>query len=238
MSIEHILFVALAFFASFISAVIGFGTALVVVALGAHILPIKQVISLAGVLFVTLTLSKAILFRHNVDWKLVILLSLSSFPFAFLGGALLEYVPAEILKRLLGVLVLAYLILTTFELLPTFTLGRVGLSIGSALYGFLSGLLGSGNVVIAMMFRELNITKEAFVGAMAATAVLANIAKLLAYINAGMYTHEMKAPIISLVITGLIVVFLGRHIVRKITVYQFELGFKVVLAVSAVSLLI
>ena len=114
------------------------------------------------------------------------ILSIGSFPFAYIGGLLLEQAPAPILKRSLGGMILAYLALTQYKLLPKFKIGTLGLITGSALYGFISGLLGSGNLVKAIMFREMNISKEAFVGAMAASSVLANLSKLTAYYQSGL----------------------------------------------------
>ena len=231
-------FVLLGFFASIISAVFGFGTALVVLALGSHVLPIKETIALSTVLFCATTISKSVLFTKHIDWKIVGIMSLASLPFAYLGATLLVHVPAQLLKRLVGMMVLVYVVMTFFNLFPKIKIGLPGLVVGSASYGFLSGLLGSGNLIKAILFREMNITKEAFVGAMAATSVLANLAKLTAYTKTGLLTINLLWPIFGLIIVGTSAAFLGRRILKDISVVQFERCVQVVLVISALGLLI
>ena len=164
-------------------------------------------------------------------------MSIASLPFAYLGAMLLTHVPAQLLKRLLGIMVLIYIVMTYYKLFPKVRIGTLGLIFGSASYGFLSGLLGSGNLIKAILFKEIKLTKEAFVGALAATSVLSNLAKLTAYTKSGLLTTNLLWPVLGLVISGTMAVFLGRYILRDITVTQFERSVQVVLAVSAIGLL-
>ena len=237
MAVDYVIFVLLGFFASIISAVFGFGTALVVLALGSHVLPIKETIALATVLFAATTISKSVLFTKHIDWKVVAIMSLASLPFAYLGATLLVHVPAQLLKRLVGIMVLTYVAMTYFKLFPKIRIATAGLIFGSAAYGFLSGLLGSGNLIKAILFKEMNITKEAFVGAMAATSVLANLAKLTAYTKAGLITMNLLWPITGLIIAGASASLLGRSILKGISVNQFERCVQAVLVISALGLL-
>ncbi len=234
---EYVAFVALGFAASIISSVFGFGTALVVLAVGSHILPVKETIALATVLFAASTLTKTLLFRNHIDWKIAGIMAICSLPFSYLGASLLIVVPADALRRLLGVMVLVYLIMTVFKLSPKFKIGTPGLVAGSAAYGFVSGLLGSGNLIKAIIFREMSITKEAFVGAMAATSVLSNLAKLTAYSQSEILTTQMAWPIAGLIASAVTVALIGRFLLRKISAVQFGYGIQVILAVAAIGLI-
>ncbi|MBT3360042.1 MAG: sulfite exporter TauE/SafE family protein [Rhodospirillales bacterium] len=235
---EYVAFVALGFVSSIISSVFGFGTALVVLAVGSHILPVKETIALATVLFAASTLTKTLIFRNHIDWKIAGIMAICSLPFSYLGASLLAVVPADALKRLLGVMVLLYLIMNVFKLRPNFRIGTPGLVVGSAAYGFVSGLLGSGNLIKAIVFREMSITKEAFVGAMAATSVLSNFAKLTAYSQAGILTTDMAWPMAGLIASAVMVALFGRFLLRKISAVQFGYGVQIVLAVAAIGLVL
>ena len=232
------LFVILGFAASIVSSLFGFGTALIVLALGPHFLPVKETIALATVLFVASTLTKTVLFAKLVDWRVIAIMALASLPFSYFGASLVADMPAGLLKRLLGAMILVYVFVTTIDRFPKFQIGTPGLIAGSAAYGFVSGLLGSGNLVKAIMFREMRFSKEAFVGSMAATSVLSNIAKLTAYTKAGLLHAGLAAPMVGLVISAVVVAIVGRKLLRKMSASQFETGLKVVLVVSAVGLLI
>lgn len=237
MEFEYLLFVLLGFSASIVSAVFGFGTALIVLAVGSHILPVKEAIVLGTVLFAASTVFKTVLFGKHVDWKVAGTMAVASLPFAYLGASLLFEVPAELLRRLLGAMILLYIALTVFKMIPRFKIGTTGLIGGSAAYGFVSGLLGSGNLIKAIIFREMNITKQAFVGAMAATSVLSNAAKISAYSASGLLSANQTAPIIGLVLGAITAVLIGRKILHIVSVAHFEKGIQVVLAVSAIALL-
>ncbi len=231
-------FVFLGFAASIVSAVFGFGTALIVLAIGSHILPIKTTIVLATVLFAVSTITKSALFARHIDWKITGIMAFGSLPFAYLGALFLDDLPSETLRRLLGLMVLIYLAITLFKLLPKFRIGTGGLIAGSAIYGFISGLLGSGNVIKAIIFREISISKEAFVGAMAATSVLSNIAKLSAYYQSGLLASKLAWPVMCLALAAFSAALLGKYLLGKVTSNQFSYGVQIVLAISAIGLLV
>src|SRR5690606_23051623 len=97
--------------------------------------------------------------------------------------------------------------------------------------------IGTGGLIKAILFKEMNIAKEAFVGAMAATSILANFAKLVAYAQTGILTREMAWPAVGLVAAALATSFIGRDVLRHFSVRQFEAGVQILLAVLAVGLL-
>ena len=216
----------------------GFGTALLVLAVGSHILPVKETIALATVLFAASTIMKTIVFGRYIDWKIAGIMAIASLPFAFAGASLMTHMPTDILKRSLGAMILLYIILTRFKLVPALRIGTIGLLVGSASYGFISGLMGSGNIIKAVIFREMNISKEAFVGAMAATSILSNLAKLTAYTKSDLLGRELAVPIVGLVTAALLAVCIGRRILRSVDASQFEVGLQIILAISAVGLLV
>lgn len=235
---DHILFVLIGFLGSFASAVFGFGTALLVLGIGSQILPVKDAIALATVLFTASTVTKSAIFARFIDWKMVAVMTLASLPFAYLGAQLLSVLPGDLIKKMLGGMILAYLVIRVSGLLPAFRVGRAGLLGGSALYGFVSGLLGSGNLVKVILFREMNITKEAFVGAMAATSIMANLAKLVSYWQTGLLRGDMVWPGLALVICAVVTSLIGRRILRKMNAGVFETGVQVVSVLAALALLL
>ena len=237
MEAAQLLFILLGFFASLVSAIFGFGTALLVLAIGSHILPVKEAIALATALFAASTITKTILFRKHIDWRVAGFMALASLPFAFAGASLMVQMPTEVLKQSLGAMILLYIILSRFKHLPAIKIGTIGLLAGSATYGFVSGLLGSGNIIKAVIFKEMCLSKEAFVGAMAATSVLSNLAKLTAYTQSDLLGKEHAVEIIGLVTAAILAVVIGRRILRAMDGSQFEAGLQIILAVSALGLL-
>jgi len=235
---DYTLFVLIGFVSSVASAVFGFGNALLLLALGSHILPVKETIALATVLVVASTVPKTFLFGKHIDWKVVAIMSAACLPFAYLGAQLLAIAPAEHIKRLLGATIIIYLVSRITNRLPSYKIGTVGLVAGSALYGFVSGLLGSGNLIKVVMFREMHITKEAFVGAMAATSVMSNFAKIFSYTQSGLLHTGLMWPALALVASAVVAAFVGRAVLHKIDIKTFETGVSLLLGIAAVALMI
>ncbi len=84
----------------------------------------------------------------------------------------------------------------------------------------------------------MKITKEAFVGAMAATSVMSNLAKLASYAQTGLLTIEMAWPAIVLVLGAIGTAILGRTILMKLDVKWFEFGMQILLGFAAGALLL
>lgn len=235
---EYWLFVTLGFIASAVAAVFGFGSAMIMLAFGPYLVGAEQAIALSAVLFGASTLTKSLLFRKHLDWKVVAIMATASVPFAYLGGLMMPLLPNGMLARLLGVMILIYLLISRFDVLPRFRIGTPGLVAGSAAYGLASGLVGSGNIIKVVMFREMNITREAFVGAMAATSVLASFAKITAYWQGNLLNDSMMMLIAALVAVAVSAALLGRSTLRAISSDWFDRGVRLLLLFAAIGLLI
>nr|WP_319388267.1 sulfite exporter TauE/SafE family protein [uncultured Cohaesibacter sp.] len=232
-----LLFVVVGFLSALASAVFGFGTALFFLAIGSHLLDVKDTIVLATVLFAASTITKSILYGRHVDWRIVGVMAVSCLPFAYGGSLLLAHVPGDLVKRLLGSMVLCYVILKHIGRLPAVRIGWRGLVVGSALYGFVSGLVGSGNLIKVIMFREMQISRQAFVGAMAATSVMSNLAKLSGYWQSGLLTADMSEPAAALVVSAIAAALLGRFVLNRISADSFETGLQILMVIAALALI-
>ena len=65
----YLAFICIGFGSALISAVSGFGTALIFLAIGSYLLPVKEAIALSTVLFLASTLTKSFVFGRHIDWK-------------------------------------------------------------------------------------------------------------------------------------------------------------------------
>ena len=237
MTADYLLFILLGFTATLISAVFGLGTALVTLSLGAWILPVKEVIALSAVLFVASTLAKSLLYRQIIPWRAAIGISVISLPFAWLGGLCVDAVQADLLRRLLGLMVLASLAMSRFSCGGAKP-GPVTLAFGAGIYGFISGLLGSGNLIKALLFRPMALGQTGFVGMMAATSVLTNVGKLGAYVQVGLLTREQWMIMGGLIAAAVLAVIVGGAVLVRLEARRFELGLQVILVISALLLLL
>lgn len=238
MSDAHLLFVVLAAAGSLISAVFGFGTAIILLAGGALFLPVPECIALSTIIFAANTLNKSWIHRHHIDWRLTIQMSLVSLPFAWAGAELMVEVPVDWLRRGLAAIVILHILLQFLKARPAFTPSLSAVIGISGLYGFLSGLIGTGNIIKALFLDRAGFERQSFVGVMAATSVLANAGKLFSYSQSGLFGPQHLMPALALLAVSVITTLAGRHLLTRISGSQFKVGLRLILLVVAVSLLV
>lgn len=236
--LPYLLFIAASAAASVVSAVFGFGTAMIVLAVGAMVLPVKETIALATVIFTSNTVIKTWLYRREIDWPLAVWMSLASLPFAYLGAVVMIWAPVEFMQKALGILVVIYVVMQVRRPKTDLHLSKPVILGCSGLYGFLSGLLGTGNVVKAMFLQRAGLERHGFVGVMAATSVLANVVKLGTYGKAGILTLGHGPAAFGLVLVSLVSTIAGRAVLHRVNSDQFRIGVLVILTVIATTLLV
>lgn len=241
MDTAHLLFLAVSLLASLVSGLFGLGTALLVIALGANLLPVVDTIVLATVLFTASTITKSLIYRQDINWKLAVFMTMASMPFSYLGASLLPLAPVDLIRKLLGGMILLYLIFTRIKPdsppAPVLQHRLPALAAGSACYGFLSGLLGSGNLVKAIIFSRMKLIGPSFVGIMAATSVMSNLTKLVAFHHADLIAVQPAIMLVSLIIIAITAALISRYLLVRINTRYFQLGITIIMFLSALALL-
>lgn len=233
---SHVIYVAIAFVAACVSSVFGLGGAPLLLTFGALVLPIRETIGLATIMFTASSIAKAILYHGDLDWRLCAIFTVGSVPFAIVGAHLMVVTSPELLQRLLAAVVVAYVVSDTF--------GRVSLPqprtpiwfVSAAVYGFLSGLIGTGQVVKVILLSAARLRKQAFVGTMAATGLISNIAQMSTYIRAEILTDRHVGIGVVLCLAAVAAALMGRLVLRELQVEAFERGARFVLIIAAVAL--
>ena len=234
----HLYFTAIALVASLISAVFGFGTAILLLAGGALFLPVPETIALATLIFTSNTVIKSWIHRAHIDWGLTLRMSLTSLPFAYLGAELMILVPGDWLKKGLAILILMHVAWQILKQRPAFHPSHNQVYGISCLYGFLSGLIGTGNLVKAVFLDRAGFDRHSFVGVMAATSVLANVVKLISYSGSGLLTSKEIPLSFLLIFVSVITALMGRSILGRISARHFKTGLQIILIFVSVSLLV
>ncbi|MEH6630221.1 MAG: sulfite exporter TauE/SafE family protein [Halopseudomonas aestusnigri] len=235
---ELLAFLAVAFCGSLVSAVFGLGSGFIVLSFGSLLLPLKDCIALTTVLFTASTFTKAYIYRHDINWRLSGIIALGSIPFAWLGAETLATIDPTPLKPLLAGFIIVSVIINQLGLrlkLPHTILVAVSVS---AVYGFISGLLSSGNPIKALAMDRMGFEKQAFIGAMAATALGVNITKLWSYSDNQILRLEHLQTGIGLIFIAIISALVGKKLIHHIPDNKYKQGLSVILIISASALIL
>ncbi len=237
MTSNEIIFLLIAFLGSIVAGSIGFGIAIIVVPLSSLVLPIKKAAVIVNIAFAAMNLSNLIIFRKHANWKLILIISLGAIPATILGSTLLVYAPTRLLEILLGLIAILYIINDHFNFLKNIKLNNYGIAGGGALYGFFSGIIGTGDIIKAIFLTHIGLRKENFIATMAGSAIINNIVKAIVYTKFALMTKTDIPLIIALVVCAILGVSIGQRFVHKVSSETFKKMVIAVLFVASIKLL-
>ncbi|GEM_PF-1056794 len=223
---------------SFLSASVGTGASFMLIPLAALYFGPKEGIGILTVYFLFQNTSKILLFHKHIAFTFGLRLILYSIPGAFLGSLALGFLPVEQFKKIFAVIILVYLANELFGFVPKRGMKeRQAIPLFGFAYGFLSGLVGSGNLIKGPLFLGMKLSNEAYIGTYAFTSFFTNIPKLLTYgandiVDGSTLLQSWPFLLISIVGT-----YLGRLFIRQIRNDVFFWILNITFILSALALL-
>jgi uncharacterized protein len=238
MDVSAIIFLSSAFLASAISTITGFGSALILISISSMIFGIKWSIAITTFLYAFNTITKTILFRKHIDWYLTFLITVTAIPGVIGGSYFLLKSDASIIKSGLAIIALVYLVVDLLKRENTLKLNQLVLLTAGAVYGFLSGAVGTGSIIKAMVFKRLKLEKKQFVATMAITALPLNICKIAIFTSGALIDLSDLPLILGLLIASLSGTLLGKYFLNKLPEHVFYYLVRIMLLAIAIKILL
>ncbi len=175
--------------------------------------------------------------RHDLHWRLIGWFAVGAVPAAIVGAVLLTRAPLAPLQRLLGVFLIATVIWRHLRPHVKRPPDPAFAGIGAA-SGLGSALLGSVGPLTAPFFLAAGLTRAAYIGTEAASALTMHFTKLGAYGAGQLLTQQVVVFGLALTPATLFGTWVGKKIVNKVSdrvfVILVELG---LIAAGAMSLI-
>jgi len=217
--------------------------------------PLEVAIAMTAVVHLANNLFKLLLLGRGADARVLLRFGIPAVLFAWIGAALLVDLSVEDaaieysllghvmstsgLNLILGSLVLLFVVL---ELLPV--MGRISfdskyLPLGGVLSGFFGGLSGHQGAFRSMFLIKANLSKEAFIATGVLIAVLVDMTRLLVY-GIDLFSERQEidwAVVAAASLSAFVGAFLGRRLLKKITLRSVQLLVSAMLALIAIGLI-
>ncbi|HEX6814036.1 MAG TPA: sulfite exporter TauE/SafE family protein [Gemmatimonadaceae bacterium] len=185
-----LLLAAVAFVASTLAAVTGFGGAAVLLPVLAAVFGVREAIPILTVAQLIGNGSRVWFNRREVDWRVVGWFAVGAVPFAFAGGFLFARAPLSALTRLLGVFLILVVVWRRLHPGPPRRPPLRSFAAIGAGASFLSALLGSVGPIMAPFFLAFGLVKGAYIGTEAMSTVVMHVVKLVAYGQGSLLTDR------------------------------------------------
>lgn len=212
-----------AFAASTIAAVTGFGGAVILLPMVVAVFGVRDAIPILTVAQLLGNAGRVVTNRREIAWPVVGWYSVGAIPAALLGGMLFAQAPLAALTRLLGIFLLVMVVFWYFRRDRFPRLSKRGFAPLGAASSFLSALVGSSGPVTAPVFVAHGLVKGAYIGTEALAAVVTHATKLIAYGNTSTLTADAAFAGAGL---GVVMIFgsvVGKRLMDRISEQMFVL---------------
>jgi uncharacterized membrane protein YfcA len=230
-----LLLAVVAFTASTVAAVTGFGGAVLLLPFVVAVFGIRDAVPVLTVAQLLGNSGRVWVNRKEISPAVVGWYSLGAVPAALLGGLLFAVAPLADLTRLLGLFLVVMALVWHFREGSFPRLTRPGFAPLGAGASFVSALVGSSGPLVAPFFVAHGLVKGAYVGTEALCAVVTHGAKLAAYGHSSLLTGATLAGGLPLGLVMVAGAYAGKRVMARLPERAFVLLVKgMLLAVGVV----
>jgi uncharacterized membrane protein YfcA len=231
---EFWLLIALSTVTSFITAAVGLGGGTIMLAVLAHVLPVKAIVPIHGVVQVGSNVGRAFVLREYINRASIIWFVIGTSFGALLGGYLVASLPANILRLLIGVFIL-YSVWAP-------SLGRrfnstKALFFGGAVTTLLTMFVGATGPFVMALFKTREQQPIALVGTVAAAMSFQHLIKVFVFGFLGFAFYPYLSLVLFMILAGFIGTVIGKRVLIDINPKTFGNLLNWIMTVLAASLI-
>jgi len=221
---EIILIALLTLIASIVGTLGGFGSSTIMLPVIVLFFPLPQALLFVGIIHWFNDIWKIILFKKGVRWKLILGFGIPGIVTSFLGATLAITTPVQILSRILGAFLIAYVVFLAIK--PTFKLAQTNLTSvsGGSLSGFFAGVFGVGGAIRGLFLSAFDLPKAVYIFTSGAIALVIDSTRLLTYYSGGVSLE--KGLLIGLLVfipTSFVGAGIAKRTIDKIPQNKFRI---------------
>jgi len=222
--VENLFVLVLTLIASTVGTMTGFGTSTILVPTLSLQFPLTETLLFVGIVHWFGDIWKMLFFKRGANWKLIILFGITGIIVSFIGARLAGLFPEEILQRMLGGFLLAYVVFVWVNPKWKLPKNNTNALVGGGLSGLFSGIFGVGGAVRSTFLSAYNLDKSVFLFTSGAIGFLIDSSRIVGYFSGGIRLTDYSMPILlAAVVVSLIGAYFAKHVVNKIPQEKFRL---------------
>jgi uncharacterized membrane protein YfcA len=225
----------LSFFTSGFTAAFGIGGGVALIAVLLQILPPAVVIPLHGIVQAGSNVGRAYAMREFVSWNIVRWFAIGALIGALVAGMIIVSLPGRLLMVMLGLFILWSIWAPKFKASGIPVQGFAGVGM---LATFLGLFVGATGPVVAAFWDQKKLGRQGQVATHASVMTIVHVLKCVAFGFLGFAFSEWLPLIAAMVISGYLGTLVGKSVLSRLPEHVFAIGFKWILTVLAVRLLL
>ncbi|WP_417670203.1 sulfite exporter TauE/SafE family protein [Roseibium sp.] len=229
-----LLLIAVSFATSMLTAALGLGGGIALIAVMANVMPGFALVPVHGVVQLGSNAGRALVQIRHVDWKILAWFAAGAVFGAAVGGSLVVNLPTPYLR--LGIA--CFVLWSVWGRPPR--LGRAGkpaMGIAGFLATLLSMFFGAAGPIGASVLATLGLSRHQFVANQAVTALVMHVFKVLAFGALGFAFAPWAGLIVMMIASGFLGTLAGSKLLGRMQEATFRKGFKLVMTLLALNLI-
>ncbi|WP_417422955.1 sulfite exporter TauE/SafE family protein [Hoeflea sp.] len=222
------------FFTSALTASVGIGGGVAMLALMGYLVPVPAIIPLHGAVQLGSNLSRSAILRSHVAWACLAAFLAGAIPGAWAGGLAVGALAEPALKAMLG----GFILLITWLKLPGLAaISLPGFTLTGAITTFLTMIFGATGPFNAVVLSKTFPDRLRLQATTAAVMSLQHLVKTIAFALAGFAFAPWLPLIAAMILTGFAGTWVGANILHKIPEKRFRMLFRIALTVLALDMI-
>lgn len=233
--IDHTLYVIVlgSFLAAVCNAVFSNGGAMIILAITSTVLPVAAIVPIHSTLLIGSTASRAIVFRHHIDWRIAGPFLVGSIIAVAIAARIYVELPETMIAAAIGVVMLIAIWLPGISWRPRI---QHPWAIVGFIHSFLSTLFAYGALLHAVILHT-GLGRRQVVGTMAACLTGMSVFKITGYAHHG-FDYSPYILIIAFSIAAAFVgTWIGKLFIERISETLFRKVFRLLVTVMALRML-
>ncbi|MEM8664451.1 MAG: sulfite exporter TauE/SafE family protein [Pseudomonadota bacterium] len=226
--------VALSVFTSLITAALGIGGGVLMLAAMAQVVPVAALIPLHGVVQLGSNVSRMVLQIRSASWTVLAPFIAGSAVGAVAGGALVRDVPDGILLLAIG----AFVIVSTFVKVPPLGGGQWAVMTGGGFIGTLATMfVGATGPFTVALFRPARLAHKALVASLGVAMAMQHVLKTIAFGLLGFAFSPWLPLLVLMIIAGFLGTVIGTRLLNTLPEAWLRQALNIVLTLLGLQLM-
>ncbi|MDA0264503.1 MAG: sulfite exporter TauE/SafE family protein [Chloroflexi bacterium] len=221
-----------------IAGVAGFGGGVVALPVLVWVFGVREAIPILSISQLFSTVSRVWLHRDGINWPVVRNFALGGVPLSVVGSFLFVSIDTSVLVRILGVMMLLFVVYTRMPVGRDFNMKLWGFVPLGATTGFGSAFLGIPGPFSAVFYLAYGLAASSYIGTSALGMGMIQIPKLIIFGSNGLFTPRVLLLGIGLGAIAAGSAYVGRVILKRVPEQVFPRIITAMLLISGVIFLI
>lgn len=231
--IDLALLVSLSSFTSMMTAAVGIGGGVLLLAVMAQIVPVQALIPVHGLVQLGSNGNRAYLTRQHIDWKMSRLFILGAVIGAVISAWIVVQLPLDIIRLSIAFFIL---FLVWGPKPKALILSNSKLVFAGAVTTVISAFVGATGPLVAAFIHRQNMGKLPTVATFAACMSFQHMLKAVVFITVGFAFQDWILVILLMIASGALGTWIGLHLLKSLSVEVFKQLFRWVVTLLALRL--